>query len=405
MLSSVKPKNSIINNKTVLKTYKFTDEDKIKFECINTIDSKPETITLVNFCNDPILISNFHNKYELENKCQTVYQKKRVSKSYSVKRKNKESNTRIRMTQSNRQPNKNQEYILHFIACGNYNSVYNIGKQNNRVFRELTSNIPTNIEEDEHANSELNGLFIQWYLSNILCENKICKVFDFGYQQKENEKVNIYATLEKVEELAKYIDDIPNNFDTELASILIDILEGLDCIHSKNYVHMDIKMDNIGYIIKNSKIKTKLLDFSTLIKIDGETGYNVIKSDSMDITLEYADPLFTNSNIICSLYDIFSFGIIIFFIIYKKYEKNVNEIWINIINKCIYPVEFKDIKYKPNMTGFKLSGFYTKKFQTKYETETENSIIMDDINANRFSAKQLIEYIKTEMSSKLTNSI
>jgi len=394
MLSSVKPKTQTIHNKTVLKTYKFTDKDRENFECINDIESNQETITLVNFCNDPILIANFHNKYELENKCQTVYQKKGVSK----KRKNKES---IRKTQSNRQPKKNQEYILHFIACGKYNSVYKIEKKNNRVFRELISNK----EDDEHVNSELNGLFIQWYLSNILCENKICKVIEFGYQQKENEKVNIYAILEKVEEINKYIEEIPNNFDTELASILVDILEGLDCIHSKNYVHMDIKLDNIGYIIQNSKIKTKLLDFSTLIKIDGKTGYNEIKPDSMNITLEYADPLFITSNIICSLYDIFSFGIMIFFIIYKKYQKNVNDNWKNIINKCIYPVEFKDIKYKPNMPGYKLNGFYTKKFQTKYETEPENSIRMNDINENRFSAKKLIEYIKTEMSSKLTNII
>jgi serine/threonine protein kinase len=397
-----------IKNRTILKKYNFTEENKNKFECL--LDkSKEEITTLVNFCNDQLLIDQFHTDYNLENKCQTVYTKMGVSKSYSRKKKNK--NSYRRTTQSNIKTQKNvkkmQEYILNFIACGNYNSVYNIENRKNRVFRELSSNITTNIEEDEHTKTELNGLFIQWYLSNILCKYNICKVFEFGYQQKENEKVNIYAILEKVEEMNKYIDDIQTNFDTELAIILVDILEGLDCIHSNKYVHMDIKLDNIGYIIQNSKINTKLLDFSTLMKIDGEDGYNQNISNSMDVTLEYADPLFTSSNIICSLYDIFSFGIMIFFIIYKKYEKNVNEKWINIINKCIYPVDFKDIKYKPNMSGFKLNGFYTKKFQMKYETETEteNSIIMHDINENRFSAKQLINYIQTEFPSKLTNSI
>ena len=384
-----------IQNRTILKKYNFTEEDKNKFEIT----------TLVNFCNDQTLIDKFHKAYNLENKCQTVYTKRSVSKSYSSKNKNKYSYRRT--TQRNRKTQKNakkmQEYILTFIARGNYNSAYTIENRKNRVFRELTSNILTNIEEDEHTKTELNGLFIQWYLSNILCENKICKVFEFGYQQKENEKVNIYAILEKVEDMNAYIEGIQTNFDTELTIILVDILEGLDCIHSNKYVHMDIKLDNIGYIIQNSKIKTKLLDFSTLIKIEGEDGYN-IREDIETFTSEYADPLFIHSTIICNLYDIFSFGIILFFIIKKNKNDLVDDKWKNIINKCIFPVSYDDLMdiynndsiENPHMEYFNIFNKYLKNYnknnkENKIKTKLE---IFNHISINRHNAKQLIEEMK-----------
>lgn len=104
--------------------------------------------------------------------------------------------------------------------------------------------------------------------------------------------------------LEAYIIEIGGRIDEEMVwSILSDLLQGLKCIHDKNLIHLDIKLENI--LITDDSI-CKLADFGLVIDLNRENLHLATEGDSRYIAPELMLGKFTKAA------DIFSLGIAIF---------------------------------------------------------------------------------------------
>jgi len=248
------------------------------------------------------------------------------------------------------------------------NLVYNIENHADKVFRITKNNEPADVE------MELNGLYLQWYLSNECLSNYICKVYDFGYITDNR----VGAILEKLVPLDVYIYDNksdidlsdktkyyipPNNIPNDtIVKILYDILKGLQCIHEQKYIHLDIKIENVGLLIENDEIKTaKIFDFGNTYYIDNKP-YEKIFPVGTD---GYIDPILEFLNVRCKSNDIFSFGFLVYYLVIENKKKPLYDGILELVKKCIYPVNISNIKN------------YNYLFSPieKYTTESINEII------------------------------
>jgi serine/threonine protein kinase/RNA-binding protein YhbY len=292
-------------------------------------------------------------------------------------------------------PAENYE-IGDFIGRGGYNTVYEI-KINNRntdkVYRELTEYKVSNKNIND---SELNGLFIQRYLSQNKCNTYICKVYEFGSKKLNTDVVNVYAILEKVDSFNKFLENMyknPYNVN-DYKTIFLNILDGLQCISNAGFVHLDIKEDNLG--IGTDK-NVKLLDFGFLTYIGNADSKNI---NSYYGTPNYLDPFFMYFYKILKKSDIYSFGIIVFnifikLLLSKKIKKDDNkekQKWELFINRCIYPMTTKilmDI------------GKKRKNNEYKYLIKEQFELYIDDfININNNSNSSRFSYKNENKESK-----
>lgn len=180
-------------------------------------------------------------------------------------------------------------------AEGKFNNVFVINNNNKYVFRQFKGG---NILD---LNNELNGLFIQKYLSYD-CDY-ICKVNEFGYIKNtdKNRKLkisSIYGVIEKVDtDLDTYYtkNKLTNTNHNTYIQIFYDILNGLKCIHKVGYVHLDIKPNNIGLVKEIDKMKVKILDFGSLkiCKQDDECKNEGLQNG----TKIYMSPYYITTNI------------------------------------------------------------------------------------------------------------
>jgi serine/threonine protein kinase len=157
------------------------------------------------------------------------------------------------------------------LGVGSFNQVFEITTQGHtdKVLRLQKLKKDPDINK-QNADIEIAGLFIQSYLSKPEKEGGlecpyICKVYEFGYYEiadpitRYSEKL-VYSVIEKVDSIEldpykRYLfsqsrDKKYGYFN--LRNIFRQILEGLHCINSQNYVHLDIKEANLG-IKRNDK--------------------------------------------------------------------------------------------------------------------------------------------------------
>jgi serine/threonine protein kinase len=164
----------------------------------------------------------------------------------------------------------NNIYIL--AGTGGFSSVYTNTAINEAIkIIDVAENDRTAIFQNEIVN---------YYTISTLCNtNYFCKFKNYYIDESSNK---IYILMEYCgKNLYSVIDD---NYQ-KLSPILIykwflDIANGIQCMHDNNYVHLDIKLDNIT-IYGNDDInqcKSKMIDFSVAKNIDELTKMNGIYS-------------------------------------------------------------------------------------------------------------------------------
>jgi serine/threonine protein kinase len=212
----------------------------------------------------------------------------------------------------------NLSYIAYEkISEGGFNEVYKImdDKRNlitNKVLR-VTKMVKHN---NEKAEKELGGLFMQSYFSKIC--NNICKVYEFGTLNLVDEsydkyayrgRYRTYAILEILvplnEIMEKAIED--KKSDINFRNVFYGILTGLSCIHSKKYVHLDIKEYNIGI---DEEKNAKIFDFGESVYLDKEDKYLPGDIHGFLCTMRYEAPEIFRNNHVFFNSDVFSLAII-----------------------------------------------------------------------------------------------
>jgi serine/threonine protein kinase len=177
---------------------------------------------------------------------------------------------------------------------GSFNSVYELlGEHNDKIIRVTKVN-----SNNDKLTDEIQGLFLQYYISKNC--RYICKVYEFGYLKSGNE-TRVYAILEKLIEP----DIFGINFEGKKPKheynykiIMQQVLEGLKCMNNNNFVHLDIKLENIGIgIDKNARI----FDFGFARYINTNpmsTGGNIFGTELyVDPEILYFNKVYLNSDI------------------------------------------------------------------------------------------------------------
>ena len=203
------------------------------------------------------------------------------------------------------------------ISYGGFNEVYKImdDKKNlisNKVLRVTKMNKINN----EKADKELEGLFMQSYFSKIC--NNICKVYEFGKLFLVDKSYDNYAYRNRYRTYAILEILVPLNeimekaieykkSDINFRNVFYGILTGLSCIHSKKYVHLDIKEYNIGI---DEEKNAKIFDFGESVYLDKEDNYLSGDIHGFLCTMRYEAPEIFRNNHVFFNSDVFSLAII-----------------------------------------------------------------------------------------------
>jgi serine/threonine protein kinase len=238
----------------------------------------------------------------------------------------------------------NEKYIIgDKIASGGFNIVYNLKDNNDKILDDKVMRISQfnpkyrNDQLNLKMENTINGLFLQNYIST-LCPY-ICKVYEFGYLvDRFGKKKHVYAILEKL-----FIPDLfflnaylyGNNNGINFFNckrIIFNIVEGLKCMQDNGFVHLDIKLENIGIGFNvERKPETKIIDFDFA---------RFIKNDEIDINdnvrvnnqPKYLDPYIALKKKIHKNSDIYRLGNMLFCFFFTKMYLDFN-----VDNKLHYP--------------------------------------------------------------------
>ena len=222
---------------------------------------------------------------------------------------------------------------------GGYNSVFFFGENNRYVLRLMKWTVDNELNDIENnkvnnniKNNELQGLKIQDEVHGV-CENYTCNVYEYGiFDIGEKNKgkgfyKGAYAILENCgRELYDYVkykglwwnEKKSFQYKINMCKIIIkQVLEALNCLHNqKNYIHCDIKDENIMIQINDDgKIQCKLIDFGFVT----QRGSVMNKKNAYRGTPEYMHPssyLCGKHNKYCSSFeptiDVWAVGIMIY---------------------------------------------------------------------------------------------
>lgn len=168
----------------------------------------------------------------------------------------------------------------------------------------------------------------EWTTGSKIISNHLVKTYEII-----EELGNTYLVMELLDgiSLSKYLENNPTLSFLELIDICLGILEGLHELHEKNLIHRDIKPANIMITSRGPVIT----DFGVIKDLNESIA---ITGDQFLGTIIYAAPelLFGKSKDDKSI-DIFSFGMILYELIFKK----------PYFDKCMYWSEIIFLKKEP----------------------------------------------------------
>ena len=323
--------------------------------------------------------------------------------------------------------NTNKQYILKLQRIKDkYEAVNEI-----EVLLKLKKNKQKYIEQ-------LDKLNISYDKSNY------SKIIDLENYYIDNDY--IYIILEKYECTLEYFNMLYNKEFKEvlplnlIKKLINSLFLGIYELHNSNYIHCDIKPNNIlidlkyknlkQFIkdIKNKKIKKndiiKYVDIKIIDFNKSQTKKNIYKSTSVQILYYMAPEIILNDKNFNETIDIWSIGIIIYellageylFDIYhenKKNGKHFKNVDLNIKSKTTNEYSNSEYSYNTDNKFEYLSLLYMYKFilgDNKYVQNYNNkyyldSKLMGDINNNNNNNNNIISYIANNININNTEFI
>lgn len=226
------------------------------------------------------------------------------------------------------------------IGNGAHNNIYSLlGKHDDKIIRE-TAKITKDFN-DHILKGEIAGLFLQYYIS-IDCPY-ICKVYEFGYLISDD-VIRAYAILEKLTEPDIFrinFEGIMPKHNYNYKLIMHQVLEGLKCMNKNNFVHLDIKLENIG-IDKDKNAKIFDFGFARYINTNPMSANGNIFGTGLYVDPEilYFNKIFLNS-------DIYSVGNMLNYLYinseYYGFDKNFDIKYLRLPKENSLPQKYIDL--------------------------------------------------------------
>lgn len=286
-----------------------------------------------------------------------------------------------------------------YIASGAYNSVYNVDGNPGIVVR-ITHKKPFT---EYILKSESRGVSIQEKLGRS-CPNLVPAVYDYGKYKINVKKPHLryeegkflesregfYALMEKVDGYELFdvfntfsvYNKYPKNsfvrrddsgkflgFGDGLYEIWLNIYRAIKCIHDNDYLHLDIKPENIMVISGTFDVRVIDFGFSMTVAENRIINDNVLNGEPHDYlgTDFYNAPEINDiDEVFYQSADIWPIGVLFFeYLLINGYSMNMNETE-EIIGKFAPRVDMNDLEYINN---------YLKQFLRKVENEREYELL------------------------------
>ena len=189
--------------------------------------------------------------------------------------------------------------LLDKLGEGGFNKAYRVIESTSGREYVLRLTIEESYDKDVDQMEKL-GLYLQAYFSKTKSEGGlhcpyIAKVYSFGeYEKRNNNLINqllsdsnkkgVFGLIEYVKG-GELLDRIDHKFKTgtkftekDISKLMFRLLTSLNCIHSHNFVHLDLKPSNILMVSNDNDYDIKLIDFGFVKYIENiRDGINPIE--------------------------------------------------------------------------------------------------------------------------------
>ena len=242
-----------------------------------------------------------------------------------------------------------QMKTLRTIGRGAQSEVFEVSQERHLALKVLLAVSPQTVSKSKSKKKSKNDnnkdlqRFIQEYkILNNLCHRNIIRTYGFCFGDKT------HAPSILLQFCPNDLDDIVKDMsDIERICCIFEISSGMEAVHSSNLIHRDLKPNNI---LIDEKGHVRIADFGLSCLIDVE---NQLQSPTAGIgTYKFMAPeLLNESTHYTNKVDVFSFGVVVFYILTggempkikmcdqsngKKANipRNINKVSRQLINKC-----------------------------------------------------------------------
>ena len=209
------------------------------------------------------------------------------------------------------------------LQSGSFGEAY-LSSDNSKVVKVIKLNSMT-----KTMLFSLHNEIINYYHISTLCPKFFCKFIGYCYHEEESMVMIVmeFCGIDFFEYYEKMMREYDQNYlrnkgsasvleQLEIKLLLIKkniffkVLEALNCLHSNNYAHLDLKPENIVVLQKSSGVEVKFIDAGSLTKIaPGPKVYTFGTLEYMapELNLVRHNPYLDNNDNLKKL-DIYSFG-------------------------------------------------------------------------------------------------